>query len=107
MGLVAVFAEMLNAVQIVKEEMILMRTDVSLAATFNSALSTIDDLELTVLHLPRKERLPASLQMFRLKRCIGATTFSFLMQSWAIFLLLDLSSTPATLIRIPSLSKCL
>ena len=74
----AVFAEMLNAVQIVKEEMILMRTDVSLAAMFNSALSTIDDLELTVLHLPRKERLPDESPNVQIEKMYRRNYFQFL-----------------------------
>ena len=74
----AVFAEMLNAVQIVKEEMILMRTDVSLAAMFNSALSTIDDLELKVLHLPRKERLPDESPNVQIEKMYRRYYFQFL-----------------------------
>ena len=69
---------MLNAVQIVKEEMILMRTDVSLAAMFNSALSTIDDLELTVLHLPRKERLPDESPNVQIEKMYRRYYFQFL-----------------------------
>ena len=74
----AVFAEMLNAVQIVKEEMILMRTDVSLAAMFNSALSTIDDLELIVLHLPHKERLPDESPNVQIEKMYRRYYFQFL-----------------------------
>ena len=69
---------MLNAVQIVKEEWILMRTDVSLAAMFNSALSTIDDLELTVLHFPRKERLPDESPNVQIEKMYRRYYFQFL-----------------------------
>ena len=69
---------MLNAVQIVKEEMILMRTDVSLAAMFNSALSAIDDLGLTVLHLPRKERLPDESPNVQIEKMYRRYYFQFL-----------------------------
>ena len=102
----AVFAEMLNAVQIVKEEMILMRTDVSLAAMFNSALSTIDDLELTVFHLPRKGRLPDESPNVQIGKMYRRYYFQFLDA-----IIGDISTRFEQHTRdfntIPSLSKCL
>ena len=45
---------------------------------FNSALSTIDDLELTVLHLPRKERLPDESPNVQIEKMYRRYYFQFL-----------------------------